>query len=197
MWCHRPSLPRFLFSWIFVFGQKGHFTLLLLDWKRVSPRESVWPTLSLPSFSFLPPPPHNHSGLSSGRYFYVSQCQQEGLFDFLAFRRDGIITKVGQSDFWTCPFFFPMRISDYFEKQNLNFCTCIIRMFAHCTQSECLQAIQIGMDISNQCWFDNGWNTGNSIVKSSQVMIAKFCHSDPKVVLRITQSFIKVAFKLF
>ena len=98
-WRHRPSLPRFLFSWIFVFGQKGHFTLLLLDWKRVSPRESVWPTLSLPSFSFLPPPPHNHSGLSSGRYFYVSQCQQEGLFDFLAFRRDGIITKVGQSDF--------------------------------------------------------------------------------------------------
>ena len=33
--------------------------------KRISPRESVWPTLSLPSLSFLPPLPHNLSGLSS------------------------------------------------------------------------------------------------------------------------------------
>ena len=71
-WRHRPSLPRFLFSWIFVFGQKGHFTLLLLVWKRFSPRESVWPTLSLPSLSFLPPLPHNLSGLSSATWWQIA-----------------------------------------------------------------------------------------------------------------------------
>ena len=39
--------------------------LLSLVWERISPRESVWPTLSLPSLSFLPPLTHNHSSLSS------------------------------------------------------------------------------------------------------------------------------------
>ena len=56
-WCHRPPLPRFLSSWISVFGQKVHFTLLSLVWERMSPRESVWPALS--SHSLLSPSSHH------------------------------------------------------------------------------------------------------------------------------------------